>query len=65
MTISVLQAAILIFMIYICVYSIISRICKCFENCALAKMGIAVANTQKKNTTEAAETTDENNSKDG
>lgn len=32
-----LQMCVLVMLIYLCIYSIISRICKCLEHCATCK----------------------------
>lgn len=37
MNLTALQLALFIVMIYICIYSIVNRICKCFEHCSTAK----------------------------
>jgi hypothetical protein len=37
MDITFVQGLIVIFVIYVCVYSLISRVCSCIEHCATSK----------------------------
>lgn len=52
------EIGILVFLIYLCVYSLINRICKCIESCAMSKMvgqnfdGESLINLVKKVTNE-------------
>ena len=33
----ILQAVLLIFLVYICVYTLVDRVCNCIEHCSLMK----------------------------
>lgn len=52
MNLNFFQVTLMIFLIYICLYSLVNRICKCIEYCAVGKAYKEVAALTDKSTSD-------------